>query len=95
MIEMQCMRDIAATQIRYGHRRIHVLLRRNGGTLGRNAVWRLCRAEGLALRSKRPWRRRMVVQREARCMLARLNEVWSLDSIHDQFSVGTKFRALR
>lgn len=90
----QRMRDIAATRVRYGYRRIHVLLRREGWTLGRNVVWRLYREEGLALRSKRPRRRKMVVQREARCVPTRPNEAWSLDFIHDQLSGGTKFRAL-
>ena len=64
----QRMREIAATRVRYGYRRLHVLLRREGWALGRNVVWRLYREEGLALRSKRPRRRKMVVQREARCM---------------------------
>ena len=72
------VRDIAATRVRYGYRRIHVLLRREGWALGRNVVWRLYREEGLALRSKRPRRRKMVVQREARCMPTRPNEDWSL-----------------
>ena len=90
----QRMREIAAARVRYGYRRIHVLLRREGWTLGRNVVWRLYREEGLALRSKRPRRRKMVVQREARCLPTRPNEAWSLDFIHDQLSGGTKFRAL-
>ena len=34
----QRMRDIAATRVRYGYRRIHILLRREGWTLGRNVV---------------------------------------------------------
>lgn len=90
----QRMRDIAAARVRYGYRRIHILLRREGWPLGRNVVWRLYREEGLALRSKRPRRRKMVVQREARCLPTRPNEVWSLDFIHDQLRDGTKFRAL-
>ena len=90
----QRMRDIAATRVRYGYRRIHVLLRREGLALGRNVVWRLYREEGLALRSKRPRRRKMVVQRETRCLPTRPNEAWSLDFIHDQLSGSTKFRAL-
>ena len=60
----QRMREIAATRVRYGYRRIHVLLRREGWTLGRDVVWRLYWEKGLALRSKRPRRRKMVVQRE-------------------------------
>ncbi len=88
------MRDIAATRVRYGYRRVHVLLRREGWRLGRTVVWRPCREEGLALRSRRPRRRKMVVQREARCLPTRPNEAWSLDFIHDQLGDGTRFRAL-
>ena len=90
----QRMREIAATRVRYGYRRIHVLLRQEGRALGRNATRRLYREEGLALRSKRPRRRKMVVQCEARCVPTRPNEAWCLDFIHDQLSDGTKFRAL-
>lgn len=90
----QRMREIAATRIRYGYRRVHIMLRRDGWQVGRNLIWRLYREEGLALRSKRPRRRKMAVHREARCVPKRPNEAWSLDFIHDQFSNGTKFRAL-
>jgi transposase InsO family protein len=34
------MREIARTRVRYGYRRIHVLLRREGWTLGRNQAYR-------------------------------------------------------
>ena len=90
----QRMHEIARTRIRYGYRRIHVMLRRDGWAVGRNLVWRLYREEGLALRSKRPRRRKMVVHREARCVPKQPNEAWNLDFIHDQLSNGTKFRAL-
>jgi putative transposase len=36
----QRMREIAATRVRYGYRRINVLLRPKGLALGRNLVWR-------------------------------------------------------
>lgn len=90
----QRMHEIAGTRIRYGYRRVHIMLRRDGWTVGRNLVWRLYREEGLALRSKRPRRRKMVVHREARCMPKQPNEAWSLDFVHDQLGNGTKFRAL-
>jgi putative transposase len=90
----QRMHEIAQTRIRYGYRRVHVMLRRDGWTVGRNLVWQLYREEGLALRSKRPRRRKMVAHREARYVPKHLNEAWSLDFVHDQLSQGTKFRAL-
>jgi putative transposase len=90
----QRMREIVQTRIRYGYRRVQVMLRREGWAVGKNLVYRLYREEGLALRSKRPRRRKMVVHREERFRPKRPNEVWSLDFIHDQFSNGDKFRAL-
>ena len=43
------MRDIAATHVRYGYRRIHVLLRREGWTLNHKKVYRLYKLEALSL----------------------------------------------
>jgi putative transposase len=88
------MREIVQTRIRYGYRRVHVLLRREGWVVGKNLIYRLYREEGLALRAKRPRRRKMVVHRQERFTPQQPNEVWSLDFIHDQLSNGDKFRAL-
>jgi putative transposase len=90
----QRMHEIVSTRVRYGYRRVHVMLRRAGWSVGRNVVYRLYREEGLALRSKRPRRRKMVVHRQARCQPKAANEAWSLDFVHDQLSNGQKFRAL-
>ncbi|WP_407695313.1 IS3 family transposase [Sphingobium cloacae] len=90
----QRMHEIVATRIRYGYRRVHVMLKREGWQIGRNVVYRLYREEGLVLRTKQPRRRKMVVHREARCKPQRPNEAWSLDFVHDQLSSGQKFRML-
>ena len=70
------------------------MLKRDGWSIGRNTVYRLYREEDLALRSKRPRRRKMAVHREARCRPTRPNEARSLDFVHDQLSNGQKLRAL-
>ncbi|PZQ21695.1 MAG: IS3 family transposase, partial [Sphingopyxis macrogoltabida] len=75
------MHEIVATRIRYGYRRVHVMLKREGWGVGRNVVYRLYREEGLALRTKQPRRRKMLVHRETRCKPARPNEAWSLDFV--------------
>ncbi len=80
------MHEIVATRIRYGYRRVHVMLKREGWGVGRNVVYRLYREEGLVLRTKPPRRRKMLVHREARCKPARPNDAWSLDFVHDQLS---------
>ena len=90
----QRMHEIAQTRIRYGYRRIQIMLRREGWPISRNLVYRLYREEGLALRSKLPRRRKMIVHREARVKPSRPNQVWSLDFVHDQLSSGHKFRIL-
>ena len=90
----QRMHEIVRTRIRYGYRRVHIMLRREGWGVGRNLVYRLYREVGLVLRTKRPRRRKMVVHREARIQPKRPNEAWSLDFIHDELSNGQKFRAL-
>jgi len=61
------MHELAQVRIRYGYRRIHVLLRREGWRHGRGQTYRLYTEERLQLRSKLPKRRKMVVQRNQRC----------------------------
>lgn len=88
------MRELAHSRMRYGYRRIHVLLKRDGWCLGRNQAYRIYREEQLQLRSKLPKRRKMVVVRQERIRPRTLNEVWSLDFVSDQLANGTRFRAL-
>ena len=73
------MRELAQTRVRYGYRRIHVLLRRDGWRLGKNQMYRLYTEEQLQLRSKLPKRRKMVVARRERPAARAANDVWSLD----------------
>jgi len=44
------IKEIAATRVRYGYRRIHVLLRRDGWRVNAKRVYRLYREMGLQLR---------------------------------------------
>jgi putative transposase len=88
------LHEIAQARIRYGYRRVHIMLKREGWSGGRNLVYRLYREEGLVLRSHRPRRRKTAVNRVARHRVQGLNEAWSLDFVHDQLSNGQSFRAL-
>ena len=54
---MNRIKEIAETQVRYGYRRIHVLLRREGWLVNAKRVCRLHREMGLQLRNKSPKRR--------------------------------------
>lgn len=90
----QRMREIAHTRVRYGYRRVHVLLRREGWQLGRNQAYRLYVEEQLQLRSKLPKRRKMVMQRRQRVQPRRGGEVWTMDFVADELGHGGKFRIL-
>lgn len=49
----QRMRELEQTRVRFGYRRLLVLLRREGWDLGKKRCYRLYIEEGLALRRKR------------------------------------------
>jgi putative transposase len=90
----QRVREIAQARVRYGYRRILVLLRREGWEVGKNRLYRVDCEEGLALRRKRPWRHVTAVHREQRTPARQRNEVWSMDFVADQLADGRRFRAL-
>jgi len=52
------LRDMAASRMRYGYRRLHVLLRRAGWPVNAKRVYRLYSEEGLTIRTKLPRRKR-------------------------------------
>ena len=58
--------EIAETRIRYGYKRIHILLRREGWHVNHKKVYRIYCEEGLNLRSKRPKRRKSASHRVKR-----------------------------
>jgi len=90
----QRMREIAQVRVRYGYRRIHVLLRREGWKHSRGKTYRLYTEERLQLRSKLPKRRKMVVQRNQQMQPAAPDDAWTMDFVADQLANGTRFRAL-
>ncbi len=48
------IKAIAETRVRYGYRRIHVLLRREGWNVNAKRIYRLYNEMGLQLRNKTP-----------------------------------------
>jgi putative transposase len=52
----QRVRELAQTRVRFGDRRLRVLLLREGWQVGKERFYRVYTEEGLALRRKRPWR---------------------------------------
>lgn len=90
----QRIHEIAQTRVRYGYRRIHVLLRREGWRVNAKKIYRLYREFSLQLRNKVPKRRVKAKLREDRCPAIRANETWAMDFVHDQLATGRKLRVL-
>ncbi|MEZ5936160.1 MAG: IS3 family transposase [Alphaproteobacteria bacterium] len=88
------IKEIAETRVRYGYRRIHVLLRREGWLVNTKRVYRLYRELGLQLRNKTPKRKVKAKLREGRANPERRNDVWAMDFVHDQLYDGTRIRVL-
>jgi putative transposase len=88
------IREICRTRVRYGDRRVHVLLRREGWRVHHKKSRRIYEELGLQLRSKTPKRRVKAKLREDRCAATRPNEIWAMDFVHDQLATGRKLRIL-
>lgn len=88
------IREIAQTRVRYGYRKIRVLLNREGWKIGKYLVERLYREEGLTLYQRRKRRRRVAEHRRERFHPTGPNQVWSMDFVADQLADGRRFRSL-
>jgi putative transposase len=86
--------QVGQTRMRYGYRRGHVLLRREGCRHGLNKTRRIYRELGLQLRNKTPKRRVKAKLRDDRRPATRSNETWAMDFVHDQLATGRKLRVL-
>jgi putative transposase len=88
------IREIAQTRVRYGYRKIRVLLNREGWNVGKYLVERIYREEGLTLQQRRKRRRRVAEHRRERFHPTGPNQVWSMDFVADQLADGRRFRSL-
>ena len=77
------IREIAQSRVRYGYRKIRVLLNREGWKVGKYLVERIYREEGLTLQQRRKRRRRVAEHRRERFHPTGPNQVWSLDFVAD------------
>ncbi len=87
------LRELAQQRRRFGYRRLHILLRRDGIIINRKKTQRLYREEGLTVR-RRKGRKRAVGTRTRPPVPALPNQCWSLDFVHDQLVTGRRFRIL-
>jgi putative transposase len=87
------LREVAATHVRYGYRRLTVLLRREGWKVNAKRVYRLYDEENLKVRSverKKIARRQRIPQSQARGP----NQCWSADFVSDKLADGRSIRIL-
>jgi len=68
------IKEICQTRVRYGYRRVHVLLRREGWMINHKKSRRIYRELGLQLRSKTPKRRVKAKLRDDRKEATRAHE---------------------
>ena len=87
-------KELAATRVRYGHRRLHVLLRREGWKANHKRVYRLYSEEGLSIRTRTPRRRRSCRYRSGRAEAGGANDVWAMDFVSDRLFDERPFRIL-
>jgi putative transposase len=88
------IKEIAETRMRYGYRRVHVVLLREGWMINIKRTYRLYTGLGLQLRNKTPKRRVKAKLREDRSPASEPNQTWAMDFVHDQLAMGKKIRVL-
>lgn len=88
------IKEICETRVRYGYRRVHVLLDREGWDINIKKVYRIYRELGMQLRNKTPKRRVKAKLRDDRAEAVGPNDVWAMDFVHDQLAAGRKIRVL-
>ena len=84
---------LAHERRRFGYRRLHILLRREGFTVNHKRLFRLYREERLMVR-RRSGRKRALGTRAPMLVPQWPNDRWSLDFVSDQFIDGRRLRIL-
>ena len=87
------LRALAHERRRFGYRRLHVLLRREGFIVNHKRLFRIYREERLMVR-RRDGRKRALGTRAPMLVPQWPNDRWSLDFAADQFIDGRRLRIL-
>jgi putative transposase len=88
------LKELAESRVRYGYRRLHVLLQREGWQVNHKRIYRLYREEGLSIRTRSPKRRRACRYRSGRSEADAMNDVWAMDFVSDKLFDDRPFRIL-
>lgn len=87
------LRDLAASRVRYGYRRLTVLLRREGWNVNAKRIYRLYTEEGLIVRTKRR-KERAQRHRLPAGPAMRPGQKWSMDFVAQRLADGRWIRVL-
>jgi putative transposase len=87
------LKELALERRRFGYRRLHILLRREGIELNHKKLFRLYREERLTVK-KRGGRKRALGTRAPMTLPQGPNQRWSLDFVSDMLADGRRFRVL-
>ncbi len=87
------LRELASERRRFGYRRLHILLKREGIEMNLKKLYRLYKEERLAVR-KRGGRKRALGSRTPMVIPQGQNQRWSLDFVSDALMDGRRFRIL-
>jgi putative transposase len=87
------LRELASIRRRFGYRRLHILLRREGIVMNHKKLRRLYREERLQVR-RRGGRKRALGTRAPMALPQGPNRRWSLDFLSDAMTDGRRFRVL-
>ncbi len=88
------LKELAKSRVRFGYRRLHVLLKREGWEDNHKRVYRLYSEEGLSIRTRAPKRRRACRYRSGRSKADAMNDVWAMDFVSDRLFDDRPFRIL-
>ena len=87
------LRELGAIRRRFGYRRLHILLKREGVVVNHKKLYRIYREERLTVR-KRGGRKRALGTRAPMAIPQGRNQRWSLDFVSDILVDGRRFRVL-
>ena len=87
------LRELAAERRRFGYRRLHLLLKREGVEINWKKLYRLYKEERLTVR-RRGGRKRALGTRAPMALPQGPNQRWSLDFVSDTLVDGRRFRIL-
>lgn len=88
------LKRLAEMYPRFGYRRLHVMLRREGTRLSKDRVRRLCKQANLTVQRRRKTRPEREVVRNPMREATRRNQGWALDFTSEQLVTGERFRIL-